>query len=273
MKKKVKSKKKVQKKTSKQKVRKPAMQVVEIRVRQESTAIVPVDPITSKDLVPLKEGGKYMIPKSWLSERQVLAMVNRTDPKYILKRKAKGGGEWNYVPGWYVVKALNFAFGWNWDYEKVQEPTVAEVIQLISSKVDQIWVTGKLTVKDNDGHSITKTQVGRADIKFRKDTRQPLDIGNDMKAAHTDAMKKCASLLGIASDIYGKNESREEGYAVAEVAPIQAQVVKPTEESKIVDTRFECFKCASFITAAEAEFSKKLYGKPLCREHQKNAKK
>ena len=35
---------------------------------------------------------------------------------------------------------------------------------------------------------------------------QPLDLGNDLKAATTDALKKCASELGIASDIYAPNE-------------------------------------------------------------------
>ena len=36
-----------------------------------------------------------------------------------------------------------------------------------------------------------------------------LDYGNDLKAATTDALKKCASELGIASDIYGANEFKE----------------------------------------------------------------
>ena len=31
-------------------------------------------------------------------------------------------------------------------------------------------------------------------------------MGNDLKAATTDALKKCASELGIASDIYAPNE-------------------------------------------------------------------
>ena len=33
-----------------------------------------------------------------------------------------------------------------------------------------------------------------------------MDLGNDLKAATTDALKKCASELGIASDIYAPNE-------------------------------------------------------------------
>ncbi len=271
-------KKIIKKKKAKKIVKRINKKQTKVRPAQqtsETTAIVPVNPLTQKDLGPEKDGGKYMIPKSWVSERQVLALVNKTNPKYILKRPGKGGAEWSYAPGWYFVKALNFAFGWNWDYEKVQEPTVMEVISLISAQIDQLWVTGKLTVKDNDGHSITKTQVGRADIKFKKGTRIPLDIGNDLKAAHTDCLKKCASLLGIASDIYGKNESKEEGYTVVEDTDKQ---VHAKEEAVVVENGkiridYECVECAQPITKAEAEFSTKIYGKALCRADQKNNKK
>ena len=34
----------------------------------------------------------------------------------------------------------------------------------------------------------------------------PLDFGNDMKAAVSDALKKCASLWGIAADVYESDE-------------------------------------------------------------------
>jgi len=73
---------------------------------------------------------------------------------------------------------------------------------------------GKLIVRTND-QEIIKTQFGRADIKFKSGknergekipTDQPLDLGNDLKAATTDALKKCASELGIASDVYAPNE-------------------------------------------------------------------
>jgi len=39
--------------------------------------------------------------------------------------------------------------------------------------------------------------------------RIPLSIGNDLKSAATDCLKKCASEIGIASDIYNKDEFRE----------------------------------------------------------------
>ena len=49
-------------------------------------------------------------------------------------------------------------------------------------------------------------QFGRSDIKFKNEwidgkkipTKEPLDLGNDLKSATTDALKKCASEIGIA---------------------------------------------------------------------------
>jgi hypothetical protein len=44
---------------------------------------------------------------------------------------------------------------------------------------------------------------------YKRGTQDPLNLGNDYKAAATDALKKCAADIGIASDIYGKDEFRE----------------------------------------------------------------
>jgi isopentenyldiphosphate isomerase len=98
-------------------------------------------------------------------------------------------------------------FGWDWDFEIIDEKFDLEI--------GQAYVKGKLTCRVN-GKPIIKMQFGRADIKFKKawdnelkksvPTKLPLDIGNDLKAASTDALKKCASELGIASDVYAPNE-------------------------------------------------------------------
>jgi glucose-6-phosphate 1-dehydrogenase len=39
--------------------------------------------------------------------------------------------------------------------------------------------------------------------------RIPLSIGNDLKSAATDCLKKCAAEIGIAADVYNKEEFRE----------------------------------------------------------------
>jgi len=135
-----------------------------------------------------------------LKREQLLRILYRTPKNHIYRRPAKGGGEWEYVTGVYVKKILNYVFGWMWDFEVKEH----------GREGDLVWVLGRLTIKNRKGESmIIKEQFGRADIKFKRGSKVPLDYGNDLKAAATDALKKCASELGIASDIYGKNEFKE----------------------------------------------------------------
>ena len=57
--------------------------------------------------------------------------------------------------------------------------------------------------------AIVKTQFGCKEIMMRKGTNEPLNLGNDFKSATTDALKKCSAEIGIAGDIYGKDEFKE----------------------------------------------------------------
>jgi hypothetical protein len=139
-----------------------------------------------------------------LNERQLQTLLSATPDRFKYKRPAKGGGQWEYVSGTYVKKVLNFVCGWDWDFEVVDKDIFLEAKQVV--------VLGKLTIRvgeNGEKQAITKMQYGRKDIMFRKGTTIPMDIGNDMKAATTDALKKCASEFGIASDVYGANEFKE----------------------------------------------------------------
>jgi len=62
---------------------------------------------------------------------------------------------------------------------------------------------------DGEWLEIRKTQFGRSEVKFKKDSNDPLDFGNDMKAATSDCLKKCASLFGIGADVYEADEFME----------------------------------------------------------------
>ena len=127
-----------------------------------------------------------------LNTDQLNLILNNTPKKYIKERPGKGGGTWSYINVIYITKVLNLTFGWDWDFEIVDE-------QILKT---QVVVKGRLTCRVK-GTEITKMQYGRKDIVFKKGTDEPLDIGNDFKSASSDALKKCASLIGIASDIYG----------------------------------------------------------------------
>jgi len=150
-------------------------------------------------LVP-EEEQKLTIQETDISNDQILHIMQRTPAKHIYRRKGKGGKNFDYVTGVYVKKVLNYAFGWMWDFE----------VREHGREDNMVWVLGRLSVKDKKGNiKIVKEQFGRADVKMLRTGKGAVDFGNDLKAATTDALKKCASELGIASDIYGGNEFKE----------------------------------------------------------------
>lgn len=147
-----------------------------------------------------------------------------------------------------------------------------------------LWVTGKLTVHSPDNKfSIIKMQAGSSDIKFLKDSRKPVDIGDDLKSAHTDALKKCASLLGFASDIYGKvgykqetgKEPITEIHGLPAIAPGEQTPAGPKAGQIMGPDGHYVWLCSDTdepISEQEYTFSMQMYGKPLSRAAQANHK-
>lgn len=246
-------------------------------IRVDTTPVVP----SVSDLAqPLTSDGKNLtVRKSWLSENQLHRMLQRTPREQVYRRKGKGGQTFDYVTGSYCIKWLNFIFAWDWDFEVVEH----------GQEKDHVWALGKLTVRgEKAGQSITKTQFGRSDVKQLK-AGGNVDYGNDLKAAGTDAMKKCASMLGFASDIYGKADYKAESGQEPrpELGPVQPNIVdrhyaahaepviqigtpKGIGETGIVDYVCQSLAkggCGKDLTKAEAEYSKRLYGRELCKDH------
>jgi hypothetical protein len=164
-----------------------------------------------QDLTVITPAELSLVENNVLNERQLKFILKRTPASQIRKRPAKGGGEWEYVPGGYFRKILNLMFGWDWDFEILSEA----IFQ------DTVVVKGKLTVRCN-GRQLIKTQFGKKEIQFeneyytnekgqkaKRKTDRYLDIGNDFKSAATDCLKKCAAELGICSDVYNKEDFQE----------------------------------------------------------------
>lgn len=150
--------------------------------------------ITSDDL--------SLVTDNALNENQLAQILKATPKQYVKTRPAKGGGTWDYVTGGYVRKCLNIMFGWDWDFEVIDH-----IIEH-----GEVVVKGRLTCRVG-GRSIVKMQFGNKDIMYKKQVSEngekiPLSIGNDLKAASTDCLKKCAAEIGIASDIYNKEDFR-----------------------------------------------------------------
>jgi len=143
----------------------------------------------------VSESDLSLVENNALNSNQLGRLLKQTPAKYVKQRPAKGGGTWDYVTGGYVRKCLNLMFGWDWSFEIVEQMVLhGEAI-----------VKGKLTCNSN-GKTIVKMQFGNKDIMLKKGTEIPLSIGNDLKAAATDCLKKCAAEIGIAADIYNKED-------------------------------------------------------------------
>lgn len=114
-------------------------------------------------------------------KKEVIGILNRPfEESIIKKKKGKDGDELSYVEASHYIKRLNEAFDGDWSFEIVDMKRMR----------NEVIVLGKLVAG-----GIVKMQYGSAPISGSS-------IGDDVKAAGTDALKKCASLLGIGLHLY-----------------------------------------------------------------------
>jgi len=133
-------------------------------------------------------------------------------PQLIKERPGPGGKRLSYVEGHKYIERLNEAFDGDWSFEIIE--------QMIYE--NEVIVRGRLTV---DGGNIVKEQYGGAEAKVTRHG-EILSRADDLKAAATDALKKCSSLLGVGLHLYGSESkahsssppppSRDNGVAASE---------------------------------------------------------
>lgn len=140
------------------------------------------------DLTPLASG------PGGITQAQLSLLTRKTPRKYIKKRKGRGGKELSYVEISYVQGVLNAVFGLDWDVKVVDK--------IINYENYSIAMCVELVVRFADGHVITKHAWGGSDIKRTQDGQGLVDFADDLKAAESDAIKKAASMLGVAWDVF-----------------------------------------------------------------------
>jgi hypothetical protein len=117
-------------------------------------------------------------------------------PFDVTFRDLRGGVELEYITGEQATTRLNETLGFlNWSFRIVEHGIHAEA--------DECWALGELTVTI-DGRAVTRQQFGSQKVKRSRSSGTPLDIGFDLKGAATDALKKCASLIGVALYLWKK---------------------------------------------------------------------
>ena len=95
----------------------------------------------------------------------------------------------DYLTGEQVVSRLNEVLGpGNWNFV-VKEHGYDE-------ESDEMWALGRLEAAI-DGSMIWREQFGSQKHNRRRNDGKIIDYGFDAKGAATDALKKCASLIGV----------------------------------------------------------------------------
>jgi len=108
-------------------------------------------------------------------------------PEQIKRRQGMNGDVLDYIEGCAVIQRLNECFDAEWIFE-IQEHRVYD---------DEVVVLGKLTAQ-----GVAKSQFGKSRITRAKKDNSIISLGDDLKAAATDCLKKCATLFGVGLHLY-----------------------------------------------------------------------
>lgn len=125
----------------------------------------------------------------------------------VLRSVKKGGANLTYVPIAEVIARVNRVLGpMSW----------SESSQIWRDSINPEWVIGHVTVTveeraDGDFRvSSTKEGWGGTKIKCLKDTNDPVDLGDDFKGAHSDALKKAWTHFGVGLELARKEEALDQ---------------------------------------------------------------
>jgi hypothetical protein len=105
----------------------------------------------------------------------------------VKQRRGNFGQQLSYLEASTVVQRLNEVLEGDWSFNVVE--SIVEV--------DEVVIRGRLTIGDT-----VREQFGGSKIKRNKDSGEIISLGDDLKSAASDALKKCASLVGVALNLH-----------------------------------------------------------------------
>lgn len=160
-----------------------------------------------------------------LNKETIDILIKPFEAKDIKKRQGSFGKTLDYIEGHKVIQRLNKAFGQHWSFE----------IQSYINDQDHIIVHGILTVPVLNANGdvidrVSKHAFGGKKVGRVRTTNAVLDLGADVKAATTDALKKAATLLGVGLDLYGADDDLD--VPETKDKPKEAKADKPAEPDK-----------------------------------------
>lgn len=133
-----------------------------------------------------------------MSNNNLYSQLSEQFPQEMERSINKGGANLTYIPISEVINRMNKVLGVeNWSF------TVTSWQQLGTSIVAHVSV--KATI---NGTVVTRDGVGGQKVKMNKQG-DPVDIGDEVKGAVSDALKKAVQTLGVGLYLARSEDARE----------------------------------------------------------------
>jgi hypothetical protein len=174
-------------------------------------------------------------------------------------RDQRGGVDLEYITGEQCVSRLNQVLGpAGWSF------TVRE--HGVNAEADEVWVLGELALV-LDGQTAVRQQFGSQRVKRNRASGTPLDVGFDLKGAATDALKKCASLIGVGLYLSRKEPAPTE--AASGDADRGERLCCENCQQELGEIRFR--DGTAWLPAQLASLGRRKHGRVLCMDHYRQA--
>ena len=174
-------------------------------------------------------------------------------------RDTRGGVDLEYITGEQCTSRLNEVLGpGGWSFRVLEHG--------INAEADEAWVCGELAAEIG-GRPVVRQQFGSQKIKRSRSTGAPLDIGFDLKGAATDALKKCASLIGVG--LYLSRKESGEAPRLAEATVPAGPLVCQECGLELRETRFK--DGTTWGPTQLAGYGRRKHGRVLCMDHYRAA--
>ena len=111
-------------------------------------------------------------------------------PELVRTRPGRNGDEIRFLEGHVVVARLQESFEGEWSFT-IEKHEILD---------DEVVVLGRLVAAN-----VVKSAFGSSAITRPRDGGKPLSIGDDLKAAATDSLKKCSTLLGVGLTLHAES--------------------------------------------------------------------
>jgi hypothetical protein len=131
----------------------------------------------------------------------------------VKNRRGNFGKPINYVDGAAIIARLNDCFDNNWNFTIVEHHVLA---------TGEVLVLGRL-----GAFGVVKEAFGRGMPAVSRETGEVLSEADAYKAAATDALKKCATMLGVAAYLYADDVPEQ-----VEDKPAPSKSVKPATDTR-----------------------------------------